>query len=277
MKRKIIIYGSGGNGIKYFEENKNIYDIIAFADSYKSGELFNLPIISPNQIAEMEYDRVVIASVYTEAIKRTLLELGINEQKIDSTYIGELSKARDNFLLQLSKEFKRKNLNGAVAEAGVFRGDFAALINKNFPNKKLYLFDTFEGFDIRDLLNEKGYESNPTRGEYFKETSVEIVLAKMEHKENVIIKQGYVPETFYGIEDKFCFVNLDMDLYQPTLEALKWFWPNLVQGGIILIHDYFEETGTYPNLRKAVINFTEEYNILTMPIGDGLSIALIKG
>ena len=34
---------------------------------------------------------------------------------------------------------------------GVFRGEFASKINKCFPNSKLYLFDTFEGFDERDV------------------------------------------------------------------------------------------------------------------------------
>lgn len=48
-------------------------------------------------------------------------------------------------------------------------------------------------------------------------------------------------------------------------------------GGVILIHDYFDETGTFPNLKKAVIRFTEENHINSIPIGDDLSIALVKG
>ena len=276
MQLRVIVYGSGGNGIKYYQQNKDNHEIIAFADSYKNGELFGLPIISPNDIKDFDFDMIVIASIYTEAIKKTLLEIGIEESKIDNSYTGTLSDARDNFLIQLSKEIKRKNLRGSVAEAGVFRGDFAAQINKNFPQKLLYLFDTFEGFDKRDIMVEEGYEANPSRGEYFKQTSIEIVLSKMDYKENVIIKKGYIPETLQDVNDEFCFVNLDMDLYQPTLEALKWFWPRMVSGGVILIHDYFEDTGTYPNLKKAVIKFTEEFNVPTMPIGDNLSIALIK-
>lgn len=38
-------------------------------------------------------------------------------------------------------------IEGEMAEAGVRDGAFAKYINKYFPEKKLYLFDTFEGFN----------------------------------------------------------------------------------------------------------------------------------
>lgn len=99
-------------------------------------------------------------------------------------------------------------------------------------------------------------------------------MSKMSHSENCIIRKGYFPETGKGIEDKFCFVNLDLDLYQPTLEGLKYFWDKMVPGSIILIHDFFAQD--YPNVKTAVYDF-EEYigKQLTMtPIGDSLSIAV---
>ena len=113
------------------------------------------------------------------------------------------------------------------------------------------------------------------RGDYFRETSVELVLSKMPRPEQVVICQGYVPESFAGIEDRFCFVNLDMDLYKPTLEALRWFYPRMNPGGGILIHDYFD-TYTFPNLKKGVIEFAEETGAQTFPIGDDLSIFVVK-
>ena len=57
----------------------------------------------------------------------------------------------------------------------------------------------------------------------FKETSLDVVMAKMTFGENVIVKKGYFPETTEGIEDTFCFVNLDMDLYLPMLAGLRFF------------------------------------------------------
>lgn len=46
------------------------------------------------------------------------------------------------------------SLEGDVAELGVFKGDFAKHINRKFPDRKLYPFDTFEGFDEKEAENE---------------------------------------------------------------------------------------------------------------------------
>ena len=46
-------------------------------------------------------------------------------------------------------------IQGSVAECGVYLGDFAYFINKYFSNRTMYLFDTFEGFDVRDVEKEK--------------------------------------------------------------------------------------------------------------------------
>ena len=46
----------------------------------------------------------------------------------------------------MSEILEEDGVQGELAEFGVFRGQFSALINQRFPNRKLYLFDTFEGF-----------------------------------------------------------------------------------------------------------------------------------
>ena len=224
----------------------------------------------------LDFDLVVVASVAAKSVRRTLKQLGIRPSKIMSSIYEVGDTARDIFLKHMAEEIYRRGLDGAVAEAGVYQGDFASAINRNFPDKKLYLFDTFEGFDARDIAIETRYDEKPDRGVQFASTSVGLVLSKMSHAENVIIKKGYVPETFDGIDETFCFVNLDMDLYQPTYAALKWFWPRMVKNGVVLIHDFFDETDTFPNLKKAVIKFAEENDVRMIPIGDNLSIALIK-
>jgi O-methyltransferase len=43
---------------------------------------------------------------------------------------------------------------GAAAELGVYRGEFAAEINRLFPDRKLYLFDTFGGFGAAEAAAE---------------------------------------------------------------------------------------------------------------------------
>jgi O-methyltransferase len=44
-----------------------------------------------------------------------------------------------------------------------------------------------------------------------------------------------------------------VDLYQPTLEGLKFFYPRLSPGGVMLVHDY--NNSRYPVVSKAVHEF----------------------
>lgn len=175
-----------------------------------------------------------------------------------------------------------RNIEGNVAECGVFRGDSAKFINRYFPNRKLYLCDTFEGFDNGDLQYEKG-ENNQSFNQskfadqsFFAETGVDFVMSKMIYPEKVVIKKGYFPDSVLDVKDRFCFVNLDMDLYIPMLNGLRFFLDKMVYNGCILLHDYFSDVFT--GVRQAVDMFEQErgINIIKTPIGDGCSMALIR-
>lgn len=95
----------------------------------------------------------------------------------------------------------------------------------------------------------------------------------MKNPGKVIIKKGYFPNSAADIKEQFCFVNLDMDLYQPTKSGLEWFKNNMVAGGVILVHDYYSETFHGPRL--AVNEFMKENSkLMLFPIGDGISVAI---
>ena len=163
-----------------------------------------------------------------------------------------------------------KDILETVAEAGVFQGEFASVINSNFPDRKLYLFDTFEEVDERDVIFEEKNSYADTRAGHLSITSEHLVLDKMKYLENCVIKKEYFPETTMGINENFCYVNLDMDLYKPTLAGLRFFYRLLVNGGIITIHDYFSQG--YEGIRE----FLEEVpdDVTPFPIGDHVSIAI---
>lgn len=172
------------------------------------------------------------------------------------------------------EEIISKNIQGNVAELGVYQGDFAKRINQLFSDRKIYLFDTFEGFHPSDLEKdtEKGYSDGK---QDFSGTSVEKVLQKMAYPNNCIICQGHFPSTTYGIEDTFCFVNLDADLFDPIYEGLKYFYPRLSKGGYILVHDYNNDD--YLGAKEAVRQFCNENVINYVPIPDiGGSVIITK-
>ena len=151
-----------------------------------------------------------------------------------------------------------------------------------FPDKKLYLFDTYEGFDQFDidyefgLGNESYNKGKFTHKELFANTDINLVMKKMKYPSNVEIRKGYFPETAKDIKDHFCFVNLDMDLYLPMLNGIRFFWDKVVKNGCILLHDYFRSD--LPGVKAAVDMFEKErgFIIPKTPIGDGCSIALLK-
>lgn len=157
------------------------------------------------------------------------------------------------------KEIRKKNLLGAVAEVGVFRGEFAQFINAAFPDKKCYLFDTFDGFNANEALQEKkNGNCSAAFVEAYKQTNLGIVLESMPNIDMVSIKQGYFPESLCGMEEHFAFVSIDVDFEQSIYKSLEYFYPRLNKGGYIFIHDYNSKLA---GVEKAVDDFERHYGI----------------
>jgi O-methyltransferase len=167
----------------------------------------------------------------------------------------------------------KKNVAGAIAELGVYKGEMAAVLNRLFPGRLLYLFDTFEGFSENDLADgqEKNF-SSAAAGE-FQETSVDLVLSRMEDPERVLIRKGYFPETAAGLEDTFALVSLDVDLYKPTLAGLEYFYPRLSPGGCVFIHDY--NNLRFQGVRSAVDEFVDQSGAPMVQLPDTCGTAIL--
>lgn len=68
------------------------------------------------------------------------------------------------------EQIERDGVEGAVAELGVWKGSSAAILHALLPKRELYLLDTFQGFDDRDV-DERQAEHEGT----FADTSVDTV------------------------------------------------------------------------------------------------------
>lgn len=143
-----------------------------------------------------------------------------------------LDKSRAYVVYQLCKQCQF--LSGSMAELGVYRGGTLRLISKlNHKRKFIYGFDTFEGFPDFDS------NINHTWSQGQLKASFETLQSEICDKEVVLIK-GVFPASVHQIpkNSRFCFVHLDTDLYEGTLEGCKYFFSRLVTGGILLIDDY---------------------------------------
>ena len=177
-----------------------------------------------------------------------------------------LDYVRHKTLELCSNEIYRFSINGSVAELGVYKGEFASRINLAFPDRNLYLFDTFSGFDARDTGEEKN-KSYSSGEQDFSDTNIQKVMKKMKYPEKCIIMKGYFPDSAVGIEDSFSFVSLDADLYNPILSGLEFFYSRLEKGGYIFVHDF--NNSDYKGVREAVMKFCKEKIIGYIPIPDG--------
>lgn len=166
------------------------------------------------------------------------------------------------------------NVKGNIAELGVYRGDFASRLNQLFFDRSLYLFDTFEGFSNTDIAIEKQKEYSKGNQDFSK-TSIDLVLKKMKYPDNCIIKKGFFPDTANDVSEQFCFVSIDADLYEPIYNGLQFFYPKLVKGGYIFVHDYNNES--YKGAKQAVIDYCSNKGINFVPIPDsGGTIIITK-
>jgi O-methyltransferase len=152
------------------------------------------------------------------------------------------------------KRIKEQEIPGSLAELGVYKGHTAKLIHHMLPERKLYLFDSFNGFPEQVIRENFDGEERPQTVN-FDNTSKEEVLKYVNGNDNVEVREGVFPETAKGLEQEiFAFVHLDADLYQSTLDGLKFFYPRLSPGGCIIVHDYNHD---WEGVKKAVDEFSE--------------------
>jgi O-methyltransferase len=133
---------------------------------------------------------------------------------------------------------------GDFAEIGVYRGVTSLFMHRQAPQRKLYLFDTFEGFPSQDLEVESDMR--------FRDTSQEMVAQLIGDTDHVEFRKGYFPETAVGLEqERFALVMLDCDLYSSALEALRFFYPRLTAGAYFFLHDFNSPESNYGISRAA--------------------------
>ncbi len=229
----------------------------------------------PQVLSQLEFDKIIISTYmcHREVCEQLANEFAIPNHKIDLSFVTSRSSARHTFLESFAKIAKENHLAGDCAECGVYRGEFARLINLYFPTKKLYLMDTFESFAPQDL--EKEIKEVQAFANVFTNTSVDLVLSKMPNPAQCVVKKGWFPSTAKGLEnERFCFVSLDTDLYDPILAGLEFFYPKMVNGGVILVDDYFDPL--FKGVLQAVNEFAQKYQVSFAPIGDSFSVVFIK-
>jgi len=148
-----------------------------------------------------------------------------------------------------------EGLEGAVAEVGVYRGGSAKFLMACLPDKDFWLFDTFTGLPAHN-------KGDHDKGAFAAEESEVNAFLGDGLDVSYVVVPGVFPESVEDMEDmddKFCFVHLDTDTYESTKAGLEIFWPKIVLGGKVYIHDY--DWPACPGVTAAVDEFCTDMGI----------------
>jgi O-methyltransferase len=187
--------------------------------------------------------------------------------------LNPYSQDRKFVLREFVKHTNR--LPGFLAECGCYEGASAWFIANEAPTTPFYLFDSFEG------LSNPATEDDPGHTNIFPwvkgdlSASEEKVRRTLEIFNEVRYMKGWIPERYAEARSfEFRLVHIDVDLYQPTFDSVSFFYPRLVQGGVIVLDDY--GSTACPGAYKAANDFMENKleHVILLPTGQGLIIKL---
>ena len=146
------------------------------------------------------------------------------------------------------------------------------LLDANVTDRKLYLYDTFEGMS-EPTNKDVDFNGNTAMNllkdaDKFEQKSIwcysaidevkENLYATNYPKENFIFIQGKVEDTIpQTIPSIISLLRLDTDWYESTYHELIHLYPLLSNKGILIIDDY----GHWKGSREATDNYFKEHNI----------------
>lgn len=215
------------------------------------------------------------------------LKLDIYRQQVDFLKYNDLNNWLEGnyennagdfsrfFFLNLCIDYLLEDhINGNVAELGVYKGNSAVLLARyaNSIASTCYLFDTFDGFDSRDLI---GVDTD-IKKDAFDDTSVEYVKNNVGHDDNVVYVKGYFPESLsqVGELDSFSLIHIDCDLEKPFVDSLNYFYPKVMKGGFIIMHDH--SSLCWPGAKRAIDTFFADKLESVIPIPDKSGTCVIR-
>jgi hypothetical protein len=155
-----------------------------------------------------------------------------------------------------------KSIEGDIFEFGVFKGasisrlfSFREILKQN--KKKIFGFDTFKSFPETNLKEDSKIRNNFIKesGEPISKKDLSNILMKKKYSNFELIK-GNVLKTLPNFLKrnknlKISFINLDVDLYEPSKKILELLYNKVSPGGFILLDNYSNFKGE----TKAVDDF----------------------
>jgi hypothetical protein len=159
---------------------------------------------------------------------------------------------------------------GDTVECGVYQGCSSWLIieaNKRSRHQKMHhIFDSFEGVS----------EPGPSDGFHWSKNDLsagETIVRRNLSEGYYEIYMGWIPEKFPQVSSKrFSFIHVDVDLAQPTIDSVRFFYDIMNDGAILVCDDY--GFTTCPGATTSIDEFLEDKSekMIALPDGGGFFI-----
>lgn len=232
------------------EDAYNIYD----ETGNVKDAIDTMPIMPIPAALAMEPDIVLLCTADCDE------EMKLKMMLVQADYRGDVFSLREFFsrfsvktavIRKLSWRLEELGVAGAVGELGADLGDISWQMNALMPDRKMILFDTFQG------------------------TRKETLLSRMPYRNQVSVETGSFPASamFYE-KERYAFVHICERSFAAVRAGILYFYPRLTAGGVILLSGY--EDGKTLAVREAVAAIEREHGaFLLLPVGDLDGSALI--
>lgn len=179
-----------------------------------------------------------------------------------------------SYAVRYAIEFSKNKVFNFV-ECGVGDGvtTFFAL-REIFKHKKVASKFFMHLYDSWKIMNkEQLKKSELTSVGKYANLDIEITKKNLnDFKDNIVFHQGYIPESFMKLDspDYIIYLHIDLNSAKATLATLKFFFPRILKGGVILFDDY--GWLTYKDTKKIVHDFFSDKPGILMKLPTGQAI-----
>ena len=186
----------------------------------------------------------------------------------------QVSKEETGKILETARECLAHD--GDYVELGCYKGDTSLLLAEILKgsNKRLYIYDSFEGLPEKSSLDESAV------GEEFK--GGELYVTKREVKERFlranlpvpVIKKAWFNElNDDDLPGKIAFAFLDGDFYESIRDSLELAEGKITENGVMIVHDY--NNPALPGVKRAVDEWAKD-NVVNITTYRSMAVVKIK-
>jgi hypothetical protein len=152
------------------------------------------------------------------------------------------------YVRMLLQEIKEKGIEGDIVEFGIFEGWWINFLWQETERlglqRRIYGFDSFEGLSEPDPKRDGPFWK---KGQYACSWERVAAIVHARERPRIRLVKGFFEKSLRGPEaqlaEKFSYVRIDCDLYEPARDCLHYLSTRLADGAILVFDDWPHQLG----------------------------------